>query len=151
MNNSLMFKMTGTALVVALALVPPACKRPAKVQVQETVEEGPGMASSIAMNNPKLESQLVNGFYPIEQNAWRWTAKQFTAVLKTPFGASQRGGTLDFEFNVPDVVIQKLKTVALAVSVDGKPLAPETYTQSGNYTFKRDLPGSMLTGENVKI
>ena len=151
MNHSLVFKTAGTALAVALALLPAACKRPAKVQVQEPLEEGPRLASSIPMNDSKLEPQLLNGFYPIEQGAWRWTARQFTALLKTPFGASQRGGTLDFEFNIPNVVIDKLKTVALAVSVDGKPLPPETYTQPGNYSLKRDLPGSMLAGDNVKI
>ena len=109
------------------------------------------MASSIRMGDSKLESQLVSGFYPVEQGAWRWTAKQFTVVLKVPFGAAQHGGTLEFNLTVPQVVIDKLKTVSLAASVDGKPLPPETYTQAGPSTYKRDIPGDMLTGENVKI
>lgn len=151
MKKSLLSKLMGPALVAALALVPAACKRPAKVQVQETVEEGPHMASTLNMGDPKVESQLISGFYAIEGGAWRWTARQFTAVLKTPFGASQRGGTLDFNLTVPQVVIDKLKTVSLAASIDGKPLPPETYTVAGPAEYKRDIPAAMLTGENVKV
>ena len=151
MNKSLISRCVGPALVLALAIAPAGCKRPPKVQVQETVEEGPHMASSIKMGDPKQESQLINGFYAIEGNAWRWTARQFTAVLKTPFGASQRGGTLEFDLTVPQVVIDKLKTVSLQASIDGNALPPETFSTAGPATYKRDIPATMLTGENVKV
>ncbi len=151
MKNSLVWKCMGATLAAALALAPAGCKRPAKVQVQETVEEGPHMASTLNMGDAKVESQLISGLYGIEGNAWRWTARQFVVVLKTPFGASQRGGTLEFNLTIPGVVIDKLKTVSLAASIDGKALPPETYTVAGPYTYKRDIPASMLTGENVKV
>ena len=151
MNNSLFSQRVAPALVLALALVPAGCKRPAKVQVQETVEEGPHMVSTINMGDPKQESQLISGFYAVEGNAWRWTARQFTAVLKTPFGASQRGGTLELNLTVPQVVIDKLKTVSLAASVDGNALPPETFSTAGPASYKRDIPATMLTGENVKV
>ncbi|HEV2444837.1 MAG TPA: hypothetical protein VGS58_02905 [Candidatus Sulfopaludibacter sp.] len=151
MNSSLEWKVAGAALVAALALAPLGCKRSEKVQVQETVEEGPRLVSSIAMGDPKLETQLVSGFYGIEGNAWRWTAKSFTAVLKTPFGGSQRGGTLELALTVPGVVIEKEKNVSLAASVDGKPLPPESYTQAGAFSFKRDIPAEWLKGESVKV
>jgi hypothetical protein len=144
-------KFVGLTLAAALALAPAACKRPSKVQVQETVEEGPHMASALKMGDPKVETQLISGFYAIEGGAWRWTARQFTAVLKTPFGASQRGGSLELDLTVPQVVIDKLKTVSLTAAVDGKPLSPETYTVAGPFTYKRDIPATMLTGENVKV
>jgi hypothetical protein len=151
MNNSLLSKIGGTALVAALALAPVGCKRPEKVQVQETVEEGPRLVSALKMGDPKVETQLIGGFYGIEGGAWRWTAHQFTAVLKTPFGASQRGGTLELNLTVPGVIIEKLKTVSLAASIDGKPLPPETYTQPGPYSYKRDIPANWLSGESVKV
>ena len=154
MNIKLQWK-AGPAIVASLAavlaLAPLGCKRPEKVQVQETVEEGPHLVSAIRMGDPKQETQLISGFYGIEGNAWRWTGKQFTAVLKTPFGAAQRGGTLELSFTVPPVVIDKLKTVSLAASVDGKALPPETYTTAGPFSYKRDIPSSMLTGENAKV
>lgn len=140
-----------TALTVTLALALTGCKRPTPVQVQETVEEGPHMASTISMGDPKVETQLVSGFYGIEGGAWRWTSKQFMAILKTPFGASQRGGTLEFSLTIPQAVVDKLKTVSLACSVDGKPLPPETYSQPGPATYKRDIPASMLSGDTIKV
>ncbi|MDR3703902.1 MAG: hypothetical protein P4L56_29905 [Candidatus Sulfopaludibacter sp.] len=144
-------KLFGCAVLAALALVPVGCKQAKKVQVQQTVEESPRLASVIRMGDAKLETQLVSGFYGIEGNSWRWAARQFTVVLRPPFGASQRGGTLQLSLTVPPVIIEKLKTVSLAASVDGSPLPPETYTQPGPYTYKRDLPPNLLTADSVKV
>jgi hypothetical protein len=139
------------ALLVALALVPLGCKQTRKVQVQQTVEEAPRMASVIRMGDPKVETQLVTGFYGIEGNAWRWAARQFTVTLRPPFGASQRGGVLQLNLTVPGVVIDKLKNISLSASVDGSPLPPETYTAAGPYVYKRDVPASLLTADSVKV
>lgn len=151
MNTTLSRRLLSPALLAVLALAPVACKRHKSVQVQETIEEGPRMASTLQMGDPKVETQLVSGFYGIEGGAWRWTGKQFVAVLKVPFGASQRGGTLELGLTVPQPVIEKLKNVSLAASVDGKPLPPETYTQPGPSTFKRDIPAGLLGGETIKV
>src|SRR5579872_2804826 len=106
-------RLFGCLLLAALALAPMGCKQAKKVQVQQTVEEAPRMASLVRMGDPKVEAQLVNGFYGIEGNAWRWSARQFTVVLRPPFGASQRGGRLVLNLTVPPVVIEKLKNVSL--------------------------------------
>lgn len=139
------------ALLAALALVPMGCKRAKKVQVQQTVEESPRMSSVVTMGDPKAETQLVSGFYGIEGNAWRWAARQFTVVLRPPLGASQKGGTLQLNLTVPQVVIDKLKNVSLSATVDGSPLPPETYTQAGPYTYKREVSGNLLTADSVKV
>ena len=141
--------MTG-ALAVCLAILPTGCKRQ-KVQVQQTVEEGPRMASAIRMGDVKQEPQLISGFYGIEGNSWRWVARKFTVVLRPPFGASQKGGTLQLNLTVPPVVIENLKNVSLSASIDGNPLPPETYTQTGPSTYKRDVPASLLGGDSVKV
>jgi hypothetical protein len=137
--------------VAVLALAPLGCKQARKVQVQQTVEEAPRVASVIHMGDAKAETQLVSGFYGIEGNAWRWAARQFTVILRPPFGASQRGGTLQLNLTIPQVVIDKLKTLSLTAAIDGSPLAPETYTQPGPYTYKRDVPGNLLTADSVKV
>jgi len=144
-------KLLGCTLLAALALVPVGCKQAKKVQVQQTVEESTRMASVVHMGDPKVESQLVSGFYGIEGNAWRWTARQFTVALRPPFGASQRGASLQLSLTVPQVVIDKFKTLALTASVDGSPLPPETYTQAGPYIYKRDVPANLLAGDSVKV
>ncbi len=144
-------KLFGCALLALLALGPVGCKQAKKVQVQQTVEESPRMASVIRMGDAKLETQLVSGFYGIEGNAWRWAARQFTVVLRPPFGASQRGGTLQLSLTVPQVVIDKLKNVSLSAAIDGNPLPPETYTQAGPYVYKREVPANLLGADSVKV
>ena len=144
MRNSLLLAL---GIVVLLA---PACKKQ-KVKVQATEEEAPRMASAVSMGDPKAETQLITGFYGVEAGAWRWTARQFTVVLRPPTGSAQNGGKLKLKLTVPPVVIEKLKSVALSATANGSALAPESYTQAGEYTYTRDVPASALTGESVKI
>jgi hypothetical protein len=144
-------RLGSTALVLTLAFAPLGCKRKAKVRVQTTEEEAPRMASTVSMGDPRSEPQLVSGFYTIEQNSWRWTARQFTVVLRPPFSAAEKGAVLKMRLTVPDPVIAKLKTVSLAASINGHTLPPETYTKPGQYTYTRDVPASLLAGESTKV
>jgi hypothetical protein len=139
-----------TLLALALAIAPVACKKK-KVRVGATDEETPKIMSSIGMGDPKAEPQLVKGFHGIEAGAWRWTEKQFTAVLRCPMGAAQKGGKLTFKLTVPEPTIKQLKTVSLSANAAGNMLAPETYTVAGDYVYVRDIPAGALTGETVRI
>jgi hypothetical protein len=138
-------------LALTLILAPVGCKRKAKVRVQTTEEEAPRMASTVSMGDPRSAPQLVSGFCTIEQGSWRWTARQFTIVLRPPFGAAQKGAVLKMALTVPDPVIAKLRTISLSASVDGHPLPPETYTKSGPYTYTRDVEASLMAGESTKV
>jgi hypothetical protein len=138
------------ALSAALCVAPSGCKNK-KVKVQATEEEAPRMASAVSMGDPKAETQLINGFHGVEAGAWRWTAKQFTLVLRPPTGSGEKGGKLQLKLTVPPVVIEKLKNVALSAAANGSALAPESYTQPGEYVYTREIPASALTGESVKI
>lgn len=126
--------------------------RHSRVTVQNEEEETPPrMLSVVRMNDRKANSQLLNGFYGIENDAWRWTAGKFSVLLETPAGAAQRGGTLTLAFNIPDVVIQKLKSVKLSASAGGQTLKSDTYTASGSYTFTADVPPAALNTESVRF
>jgi hypothetical protein len=119
--------------------------------VQATDEETPRMASAISMGDPKADTQLAAGLYGVEAGAWRWTAKQFTVVLRTPSGSAQNGGKLQLKLTVPPVIIEKLKTISLSATANGSALPPETYTQAGDYVFTRDVPAGAFTGDSVRI
>ena len=149
MRNSLRCVLS-VALGVIFVLAAPGCKSK-KVKVQATEEEAPRMASAVSMGDPKAEGQLISGFYGVEAGAWRWTGKQFTMVLRPPAGAAQKGGKVQLKLTVPQVVIDKEKNIALSGTANGSPLAPESYTQAGEYTYTRDVPASALTGETVKF
>jgi hypothetical protein len=139
-------------LAAVLALAPIGCNREHKVTVRETVEETPKAIIPVVVNmgDAKQDKQLVSGFYGIEANSWRWTAKDFTVSLRPPAGSAQ-GATLDFALSVPQVVIDKLQSLTLSASINGTALAPETYAHEGQYEYKRDVPSSLLSGNAVRV
>ena len=134
-----------SVLLVTLAFAPLGCKR------RNAGQAAPGMASTIHMGDPQTATQLVSGFYGIEQNAWRWTGRRFSLVLRPPFGAAQKGGTLQLRLTVPPVAIEKLKTISLSATIGGSALPPETYTQAGDYTYTRDVAPALLAGDFVRV
>jgi hypothetical protein len=140
-------------LVLALALAPLGCKReaakPAKVAAAEA--EATPLASMVRSSDASQEPQLLDGFYSIEAKAWRWTAKQFRVVLRPPIGAAQTGAILVMALTVPQVALDHAKSLTLSASVEGTPLPPETYTKSGQYEYKRDVPASALSKQAVRI
>ena len=143
----------GGALALALTLAAAGCKREQKaVHVQQPEEElAPRLASAVSMADPKLEPQLLSGFYGIEGNAWRWTAKKFSVALRTPANAAQNGATLNLSLSIPQVVVDKLKSVTLSAMAGDSALAPETYSKSDQYIYKRDVPPAALKRGSVRI
>jgi hypothetical protein len=122
-----------------------------EVQNEEPADTGPRMLSTVRMSDTKATAQLLSGFYAIENNSWRWTGRNFSALLRTPLAAAQRGATLNFAFSVPDVVTQKLGDIKLTASVNGMPLKSADYKSAGAYVFTADVPASLLASEAVKI
>jgi hypothetical protein len=135
-------------LLVTLAFAPLGCKRK---KALPSAGEPPTMASTVHMGDPQTATQLIGGFYGIEQNAWRWTARRFSLVLRSPFGAGQKGGTLQVRLTVPPVVVEKLKTISLSATIGGATFPPETYTQAGDYTYTRDVAPALLAGQSVRV
>ena len=141
-------RRAGLAVLLAFSLA--ACKSK-KVEVRQTVEEVPRPRSSVHVSDLKASAQLVNGFYQLESNSWRWTARQFTVALGPPVGAAQKGALLKLELTVPQVTIDKLKTISLTASVGGVDLGPETYAETGNFTYQREVAASLLGGDTVRV
>lgn len=136
------------AILLSFALAP-SCKRH-KRPIQ-TTEEAPMLASVVATADPQVARQLVTGFYGVEQNAWRWTAGRFSVVLRPPASSATKGATLQLKFAIPDASLAANKTVSLSAYVNGTALPPETYNKAGQFTFTRDVPGSMLSGDVAKV
>lgn len=143
--------LIATLLAASLLLAGAACKRRERVRVQHTEEEAPQLATTVHVADPRSSAQLVSGFHDIEQGAWRWTAGKFSVVLRTPRGAAEKGAVLRLKLSVPDPVISNLKVVSLGAAVGESRLAPETFTQSGEFTYEREVPAEALTGESAKI
>jgi hypothetical protein len=138
-----------SALALALLLAVAGCKRKETVNVSD--DEGPRMASVVHTGDPQSDTQLVQGFYAIEQNSWRWTAQRFSVVLRPPPGAAERGATLNMQLSVPDAVMSRLKTISVSGNIGATQLSPETYTEQGPYTYSRDVPDNLLNAEALRI
>jgi hypothetical protein len=147
-------------LTVALALSSPlACRRapepaPQKAAAavgQTPAGQAPQFATIVHMGDPRSAGQLLAGFYGIEAGSWRWTGKQFTVELGTPYGAASKGASLELNFTIPPVVIQKSKSVTLSASAADSPLPPETYSAPGAYTYRRDIPAAAFAHDSVKV
>jgi hypothetical protein len=143
-----------TAWVLAATLVVTgACRgKHSRTTVEnEEPEGGPRIASSLKMSDPAAPQQLLKGFYGLEGGAWRWTAKNFSAMLRPPLASAQRGATLTFSITVPPVVIEKTSGVTLTASSGSTKLKSETYSKPGSYTFTADVPPDLLVKEAITL
>jgi hypothetical protein len=133
-----------------LLLLSVGCKQKRKWAIPEPLGEQSFLASSIKVSDPESATQFLTGFYPME-DTWRWTMKDFSVALGSPGTAAQKGAKLVLYFSVPDMVIEKLKSITLSAVANGLTLRPETYTKSGDYTYSRDLPPTCFTAEKVTV
>ena len=138
-----------TLVLAAPLLLSIGCKGKRKWATPEPLVES-AFPTSISLGAADSGAQLLSGFYPVEEN-WRWTKKDFSVVLGRPAGAVERGAAIVLAFHIPDVIIQKLTSIALYASVNGVMLPSETYDKSGDYTYVHDLPPASFTGEKVTI
>ncbi len=131
----------------------PGCKSrySAATDANLTEEEASRPATTVRVTDPETSFQLAGGFYPVEQNAWRWTAQRFSFLLRPPRDAARKGATLRLNLFVPDPVIAKLGSTSLEASIAGKRLGEETYGKVGNYIYSRDVSSNLLPGELVRV
>ncbi len=139
---------------ISIAALLAGCSGKHETPVQ--VDEGEPVAKSsvvpaLKMADAETASQLGKGFYGLEANAWRWTAGNFSATLKVPAGAAQKGATLTLKLNVSDAVLKKVSTQTLSASIGTTKLAPATYSKGGAYDYTADVPAVALSGDTVTV
>jgi hypothetical protein len=138
-------------LAFSLLTLTAACRRPDPLRLQPTIEEPPALASLIRMADPATATQLLRGFYPVEQNAWRWSAPKFSVVLGAPLSASKKGAGLVLKFSLIDPEIASLKRLTLSAIAGNAALAPETYIESGEHEYRRDVPAAIFSDANINV
>jgi len=100
--------------------------------------------SSLDMADTASARQLLFGFYQLEGDSWRWTAREFAAALKPPDGAEKRGATLRLQLYVPDTQIEMLGPMTLAASAGKYALDAETFSKGGTFSYARHIPADAL-------
>ncbi len=104
----------------------------------------PHAASSVNMGDPAHAAQLLTGFYNIEAGAWRWTAKTFSVLLKTPPGSERNGAELVLKVFLPDSQLQRLGAMTLNADSGGHSLAARTLTRANEFTYSTPVPADAL-------
>jgi len=107
--------------------------------------------SSLDLGDADSDAQILLGVYGVEQRAWRWTAKRFSMVLRTPSGSRTLGATLALKLYLSDSLIKKTGPMTLAVDVEGYPLAGQTFTAPGQYIFSAEVPAEALKLDLVAV
>ncbi len=104
----------------------------------------PHAASSVNMGDRAHGGQLLSGFYNIEAGAWRWTAKNFSVLLKTPPGSDRNGADLVLKVFLPDSQLQRLGAMTLSADTGGHTLAARTLTGANEFTYSAPVPAGAL-------
>jgi hypothetical protein len=145
MHKSKQLWMVAAPLVAALLAGSWACK---KQKEEADQDRSAPLVSVLSMGDPRTSGQLLDGFWAVENHAWRWTKHSFSVVLQQPPAATLKGANLEFRCTLPDAVITRRKEVVLSVRVGGEALPPETYTAAGQYLYKADVPASAFQGKD---
>jgi hypothetical protein len=138
-------------LVLTAALALSGCKRKHHPNPAATIEEESELASVISVAEPRDSSQLLNGFHAVEQNAWRWTMKEFAVSLGPPPNSALRGAKLELNFSLPDVVKDKLLGVTITPAVAGVKLKPFKVEKTGDQVASFDVSYEQLKSEAVVV
>lgn len=144
--------MRRIAVLVLLAGVMIAgCKRTRHPKPSATIEEDAELASTISVAEPRDASQLLSGFYSLEQNAWRWSMKKFAVSLAPPTNGPRRGAVLELHCSLPDAVAGKLLGVSVTPVVGSVKLAPVQIRKAGDQVLKFDVPPEALKQDAVVV
>jgi hypothetical protein len=140
--------------LLAVALLAGACSRSSIPSAEGGPTAGGAPApkaefSYINTGDVRAKPQLLSGWHSIEDGAWRWTAREAQAVLLTP-----RESPVSFEMRLyfPDEHLTKVGgPITVAVLLDGKPFAQETYSSPGSHTLLKAVPAGVLTNPATKV
>jgi hypothetical protein len=89
-------------------------------------------------------SQLLGGFYQVEDKSWRWVARNFSVALKPPLRAGKQGGRLTVRFYISGDELQETGPLTLTATIDGKSVGEETFSDAGSHEFTRKLPAQTM-------
>lgn len=99
---------------------------------------------------PRPAARLLRGFYPATPDVrWRWTSRVFAFSLDAP--PLEREAYLEFEYGLPEELVNEVGGVTLIGSVNGVEIGRETYYRSGHYVFTRYVPVRALTKTPAEV
>ncbi|HYL34563.1 MAG TPA: hypothetical protein VEV17_01475 [Bryobacteraceae bacterium] len=127
------------------------CQRPFSITLQPTIEESPALASKIVVGDSATSKQFLQGVYDLEDNSFRWAAPKFSVALGTPPSAIKNGAWLVLDFDLPGVLVDRLKNITVAARIGKLALASETFHSEGRHEYRREVPASAFAQDVTAI
>jgi hypothetical protein len=101
----------------------------------------PRISSIVNMADPSQAAQLLTGFYDIEGQRSRWTARNFSVVLKVP---PETNEGIYLKLYVPDVQIRNLGAMTMSAEVNGHELPSLVLSKPMEYVYHANVPPNAL-------
>lgn len=116
-----------------------------------TAPAPPSPAARVAVADEALASQLVEGFFGIENDSWRWTAKRFVVDVGVPPTANRSGATLRLRFSLPEAIVKANRGATLAARVGATEIPAQKFEKVGTQEFVAEVPAAALPSEHVRV
>lgn len=89
--------------------------------------------SRIAKTKPII--RILDGWHEIENRAWRWTGREFGAVIENLAGSTR----FELHFQITPDLLKSSDVLIVQGSVDGVQLPPETFKTAGRHVYSRPI------------
>ena len=103
------------------------------------------------MSDATQTSQLIRGFYEVENNRSRWAGPRFNVALGLPPDAARNGAWVVLKFNLAKASINALKAITVTSKVGDTALQAETFTTPGDHTYRHEAPASAFTKNPISV
>lgn len=112
----------------------------------------PRLLSRVETADPRAAPQMIEGFYPLEQRLWCWTARKFAVSLAAPPPVAGLPVELDLRFTLPEVIVEKAGAVTITARIGGVEIGSQVYDQAGvGLAFDVEVPGDLLGDEQTVV
>jgi hypothetical protein len=82
--------------------------------------------------------RLLDGWHDVENRAWRWTGREFGAIVENTAGATR----LEFRFRIPQA-----RRVTVEAEVNGVRLGMAEYGEAGDHVYSATIAPARLQNE----
>jgi hypothetical protein len=103
----------------------------------------------LKMGDLRSKPQLLSGWYPIEDGAWRWMAKEAEVTLPAPAGVGTR---FAMQLFLPSEPIQRTAgPMRVTVTINGRMITSRTYFENGRYLLEAPVPAGLAEGAANRV
>lgn len=139
-------------LIAVLALFAAVgCNKPSRVRATASNGDDTNLRSIVQVGDPRSSIQLLRGFHEVEGNSWRWTKGKFAVTLRPPLNGERDGAYLMAKFSIAESTIKNLQEVTLSATINGVSIPGETYSKTGDYIYKKEVPAAALQSDAVTV